>query len=461
MSLAFVLENLNKIANTPSTNDKVALLKKYLTDESFLKVVKFALSGDMMFGVKNLPKVSTRSLKDPEDIFTLLKVLSYKPGTNDADKLELAKAASIDKETFEVVNRIINKDLKCGVNAKLVNKARLGTVNTVPYMRCSTEAKIKNILYPAVIQEKADGMFVNVMINKTGKIKIITRNGKTVHQLEYLKNIIRKGRGLVVKRPGKHPINVNYGIANSSQNAYLYSRVYTGELLVKKKGKILPRHTGNGILNSCLNNTADPNDAKCVILRLWDSLPLKNFYDGYHDVLYNTRLFETQAFVSTVNDREFVDMVMTKRVENYEEAREFYALIRKANGEGAILKNLHLLWKNHTSPDAVKMKNVSDCELEIVGWAPGKEGSKYELCMGAIQCQSKDGLLRVSVGSGFSDEQREADWDMAEGAIVTIDYEGVIQDKRDKNKYSLFLPRFKEVREDRDEADTIHDILER
>ena len=237
--------------------------------------------------------------------------------------------------------------------------------------------------------------------------------------------------------------------------------VYTGELLVRKNGKILPRKTGNGILNSCLHGTADPEDAKCVIFKCWDCLPLKSFYEGYHRAIYNTRIFETSQFVRAVNDPDFVDTVMTKRVNDYEEAHEFYGEMRKVGKEGAILKNLDLVWKDHTSTDQVKMKNVSEAELEIVGWESGKEGTKYELCMGAIKCRSAEGSLEVSVGSGFSDEQREADWDMAIGEICTVEFESVIQDKRNKGKYSLFLPRFKEVREDRDTPDTIKDILKR
>lgn len=460
MSLAQVLKNLNNIEATSSTNEKVQLLKGYLKDETFLKVVKFALSRDMRYHIKSIPETKKRTRFEPfttEEIFNFLKQLSTQTGASNADKNHLAEMLTSESD-FEVVKRIVTKDLKCGVSAKLVNKALSGTVNTVPYMRCSTDKKLDNINYEAIIQEKADGMFVNVMINSKGQIKILTRNGKIVHQMRHLKNLILNGRP--ERTPKNKKITERWGILNNGFKDSHLGMVYTGELLVKKKGKILPRKTGNGILNSCLQGSAHPDDTKCVILRVWDCLPLKKFYEGYHDVLYNTRVFETSKFVRAVNDKEFVDMVMTKRVKSYAEAHSFYAKIRAAGGEGAILKNLDAVWKDHTSTDMVKMKNVEEAELEIVGWEPGKEGSKYEMCMGALRCQSSCGLLKVKVGSGFSDEEREADWDLAVGAIITVEFESVIQDKRTK-RYSLFLPRFKEVREERDVADTMKEIQER
>lgn len=461
MSFEQVLNNLNILEATPSTNEKVRLLKSYLKDKVFLRMVKFTLNGDMHYHIKKLPIKKEAGLKSfsTDDIFNFLKKLSIQTGTNNIDKNHLLSMLTKQYD-YEIVKRIVTKDLKCGVSAKLINKALPGTINTVPYQRCSTDKKINNITYEAIIQEKADGMFVNVMINKKGQIKIITRNGKTVHQLEFLKKVIRKGRGLIPKK-AKKKINLStkYGILNNLSTKH-FSMVYTGELLIRKEGKILPRKTGNGILNSCLHGTADPADAKCAVLHIWDCLPLQSFYEGYYDILYNTRMFKAEQFVHAVNDSEFVDTVMTKRVSSYEEAHDFYAEIRKAGGEGAILKNLDAIWKDHTSPNMVKLKNIIDFDLMITGWKPGKEGSKYELCMGAIQCQSSCGKLNVFVGSGFSDAEREMDWDSAIGKIATILCESVIKDKR-KDTYSLFLPRYENIREDLDEAQSLSDIMNR
>ena len=56
MSLVPVYQNLLKIESTDSTNAKVDLLKEFLQDKTFLKVIKYALDGDMMYSIKKMLK---------------------------------------------------------------------------------------------------------------------------------------------------------------------------------------------------------------------------------------------------------------------------------------------------------------------------------------------------------------------------------------------------------------------
>lgn len=441
MSLSSVLTKLNEIADLSSSNDKVFILRTYLKETNFLRVVRYALSKDKMFHVKKLPKFKHQGLIKPNknDLFDFLDKLSKQAGTSDSDKKKLAYLASIDKDTYEVVTRIVKKDLKCGASSRLVNKARPGTINIVPYMRCHTNKKIDNIQYPAIVQEKADGMFANLMINKKGQIKIITRNGKNVFGLRKLKKLIRK---------------------TAARKRFFADTVYTGELLVMKNGKILPRNTGNGILNSCINNTVSKSDADCVVFRCWDCLPLKNFYNGHDSEIFIQRFTKVKMFVKIINNKKSVDNVITKQVSNKNDAEDFYTYIRQNGGEGAILKNTFGEWKNHTSPDCIKLKNVEEAELKVVAINSGRSGSKYDGKLGSLICETRCGNLSVGVGSGLSDEDRELDVTTWLGKIITVEFEGVIKDKK-KSKYSLFLPRFKEVRQDRDKADSLEEILNR
>jgi hypothetical protein len=81
--------------------------------------------------------------------------------------------------------------------------------------------------------------------------------------------------------------------------------------------------------------------------------------------------------------------------------------------------------------------------------------------MGNIICESACGKLRVSVGTGFTDTEREQDWGLNMGKIATIICESIIKDKHKDSLYSLYLPRFLELRNDRNEAQTLKDIMER
>ena len=67
-------------------------------------------------------------------------------------------------------------------------------------------------------------------------------------------------------------------------------------------------------------------------------------------------------------------------------------------------------------------------------------------------CESEDGTIRVNVGSGYTDEQRNAYTKTVIGKVATVKYNARIQD-RGGNVESLFLPVFIELREDKDIAD--------
>jgi ATP-dependent DNA ligase len=91
----------------------------------------------------------------------------------------------------------------------------------------------------------------------------------------------------------------------------------------------------------------------------------------------------------------------------------------------------------------------------VVGWEEGTGKNKGRL--GALVCESSDGLIQVNVGSGYSDEQREEYTKAVIGKILTVKYNARIKD-RGENVERLFLPIFIEMREDKNEADPIGKI---
>ena len=73
--------------------------------------------------------------------------------------------------------------------------------------------------------------------------------------------------------------------------------------------------------------------------------------------------------------------------------------------------------------------------------------------LGAIVCESSDGVVKVKVGSGFSDEHRKTFWkENLLDKIVAIKYNSRIKNKT--GEQSLFLPIFVEIRDDKDVADS-------
>lgn len=480
MSLITVFQKLTKVGRTASSNEKVVLLKEYLEDPLFLKVVQYALDSRMTYNVKNFPPfVPTSALVTNEQLFEFLDTLNATPGSTNAQKAKLFRMAAVDEETYEVVKRICNADLKCGCGVKLFNTARPNSVFDIPYCRCSTDKKINNIVYPAFAEEKADSMFCNTLVGKSGAIAFLSREGKVIHQLDKLRTLLS----------GKLPKEY-------------YGRVFHSELLSLQNGVVIDRKTGNGIFSSCLYGLADQALADTAILQVWDSVPIDSFWEGKCSTPYKHR-FQTVLDATAAIWSVFFQPIDYEIVNSEEEARAFYAKKRKEGREGAILKNFNMVWKYHTSPSQIKMKNVMDVELLISDWEFGKKDTKYEKCLGAAQCVSACGKIIVSVGSGFSDAERGyfpvpsthkhaikaidsqkpyydeekgvtyepvyinkkklkqalEQWDNNKGSVARLECESIITSKT-KTTYSLYLPRYLEICTDK-KADTLAGLQKR
>lgn len=434
-----VLRKLNEIDAANKDATKLALLRDFLkSDELFKEVVIMATSGTMHFNIKKLPVITTNTISEYtreqtlHELFTHLKYLTTQSGANAKDKEWVAKLANNLECGTVVVSRILNGDLKCGVTSKSVNKAWPGLIYVVPYQRCTSESGIDNIVYPAYFDEKLDGIFFNVLCDPSKGVEYRSRNGKEYEvKNERLSNaFVKRSRGFAV--------------------------AYTGEGMIYRNGKVLDRKTGNGIINKILKGTASQEDHDDLIMVIWEALPLKDFWNGECttplDKRYNSKFFED------LNDKSGIIRVpFRKLVYSQEEALDLANEFINAGKEGGVVKNLNSIWRDGKSKDWVKLKAVVDIELECVGWEYGKEDSKYATCMGKAWYQSSDGLVKVKVGGGFSDDQRKEDWNDYIGTISTIRFCEVISSKTKVAK-SLFLPRFVEHRPDKDVADDFETI---
>ncbi len=444
MSLSIVHEKIMILKKTTSTNTKVELLKDYLKDSDFRRVIKLMYDDTLHYKIKSLPR--TKPIKNDlfhsgnkpsnQELFGFLEKLAVQKGTSNKDKIELSRLASMDSETFEVTKMIVNKDAKGGFSQKLINKAEQDFLYIIPYCRCSTEkSKMHTINFEegVFIQEKVDGMFLNIIIDDKQNIILRSRNGNEILQLDHIIDWLK-------------------------ENTNLKNTVLMGELVIVDKGKVWARKAGNGIFNSCINGTANESMTKMVKIRLWDIVSYSNFQKGMENTPYETRFNNLKDLFS--NKNKYFSIVPTKIIFSKKEAVNIYKEFRLKGKEGAIIKTKTAIWKNHTSPEQVKLKNVQDAELRIVGWSYGEKGTKYEKMLGSLQAETDDGKVKVSV-SGFTDDQRKLDWNKEIGKIITVEYESLITDKKRKDIYSLYLPRYSDIRYDRDKTDTLEDLLKR
>jgi len=462
-----VLKKLNHIKATPGSNDKIELLKVYLENVWFRKTVKYALNENKHFNIKKLPPSDTTitSVFSPKErkkeIFKFLLKISKKLGATDFEKQDLANLCQ-SIYSREVVGKILTKSLRSGFSAKLINKARSGTIKRTPYQRCSTNKKLHKITYPAIAQIKMNGMFCNAIL-ENGKVKFLSRTGsKFKFATRSLKKTINRVFPL-----GSTPV------------------VLMGEFLIykdKSMTEVMDRQTGNGIINKALKGTISKEESNRVFLVVWDMVPLKDWKEEVSKIIYMDRFHSvlhhlTKRNVCYTSHRALrVEPVSFRFVETEKEALGWAEGLINSGEEGIVIKNFKAKWKNNTSGDQIKIKSEKVCELQIISWQYGAKDGKFEKCLGAFRCASGDRGIIVDISGGLSqrfkgigsfdekgnaiiDKKRIMEFDSYIGKIVGVTFESVIDSKREENPKSLYLPRFEYpddncIRTDKDSPDS-------
>lgn len=418
-----IIDILNELASTSSRLEKEAILKREENNELLKRVFFLAYDPFTQFYIRKIPQYMTDSvpMRTLEKAMDDLSDLSTRKVTGNegidwlTDILE-----TLTSEDAKVIERIIAKDLKCGASESTANKIWPSLIHEYPCMLCTPmdEKVLKKFKFPAYAQLKMDGMRFNAIV-KDCKCEFRSRNGKQIQLLGYLEEEFVK-------------------IANG-QNL-----VFDGELLVNDKGIILDRQTGNGILNKAVKGTISIDEARKVHATIWDVIDYETFTRGEGKQIYQTRFMVLEG-MSLPNK---IHLVESKVVGSIEEAQKIFEEYLAQGQEGIILKDMTGVWQDKRVKTQIKFKAELDCDLLVVGIQPGT--GKYEGMVGALICESADGVIKVDVGSGLSDEDRlRTDY---VGKIVAVVYNARIKNKQGEE--SLFLPRLIEVREDKDQADS-------
>ena len=426
---------LMELQNEPSTLKKVEILEKYKS--VYAKHFFVYTLNDVKYGLKKTP--SYTPVKESEinfgDMLNILDKLSSRELTGNAAIDAVANLLNkCSEEDAYVFLCMLQKKTRCGVSSAFVNRVypELITLPAKVMKAQSYSAKnMKNIVYPAISQRKCDGarcLAVNPL-SKDEDIFFMSSSGKTYYALSKLAEELSR-------------LPKDY--------------IYDGELLVvDEHGNVLSRKLGNGILNKSLHNTISEEEASRVRLVLWDCVKA----DEYENESAKTSYEETYTNLSNIlkDGFEMISFVESKIVNNKEEAIEHFKEMLERGEEGTILKNLHSTWENKRSKNCVKFKVVIQTTMKVTDFLEGKE--KYADFLGAILCESSDGKIQAKVGSGLSDEDRKTIWENKDayiGKFIEIESNGLII--ADDGTYSLFLPRFVEVREDKTEADSFDTI---
>jgi hypothetical protein len=440
-----VVNIIKELRETSSRNEKEAILIANKDNEILKKVFYLAYDPSINFYIKNIPYEGNwkhneyfeyNEEEEFEVIFDVLETLYSRTFTgNEVISFLVGVLSERSTEVQELMCNIIKKDLDCGVQTTTINKIWKGLITDPPYMayQLFSEKLIKNFKLPCYSQIKLDGLYADVFV-MNDSVSYRSRSG--IPCKFKLPDSVEDKLTELARRNGEFVIHC--------------------EALVRKDGSFIEfedRKTGNGYLNS---DDVYPDD---VVIVVWDSVSIVEYISRKSQEDYKSRFWNVENIIIKSVDSPHVQIVESIFCYKTEEVISHFVEARSKGLEGTVIKSPKLKWKDGKVKDGLKLKNEFMVEMEITGF---QDHSKKQGQVGAILVQSRDGIVKCKVGSGLTDAQRKKFFltkDELIGKIVTIKGNDLITNDLKQNQYSIFLPRFVEIREDKHEADTLDKIL--
>lgn len=447
-------ELVDELLSTNSRLEKESILDKYSKKEGIVELLQYTYNPDYTYGVTsknclNNERVGGLTITNDLTLQELLdKLISRElSGDNAIGYVNYF----IQKYDVEVLYKILDKDLNCGISISTINKIIPGCVKQVKIQLAERVDRIKkSALTPGAwyLSEKKDGQRM-ITIIENGVVHFYARGGdklgKEIFSLERLKPYIKEFYSNI-----KEIIEVDKDY------------VLDGELIIEKEGRSNIdncRYTSSQMRRGSKDNPEQvelyDNDGNKVVYYIFDFIKKEEFYQEKGKETYSERT-NLLSFVRETNHIKILDQYIyeCKDIEDFE---DIFSLPIEKGMEGYILRR-DCEYKGKRSMDMLKIKKKERIELEVYDIEAttksmlNENGVMEEVnCLGSVYAKGidKDGAKIVSkVGSGFSDELRVLYYNepsLILGKTITVEYAEVSESKAGTR--SLRNPVFVCIRE--------------
>lgn len=428
MSIVSILEALE---STTKRLEKEAILKEHLCSNALLQRVLYVVFDPYInFGVSK-SKVNNNNntfVFDDDQSDTMISIfvnnvlnaLIERRYTGNAAKAIVNEHMSkCDELTLKWCNRILMRNLRCGIQATTVNKIFPGLINefnvqlasTLGYT-CSNEVITINekLTYPLVSEPKLDGLRL-IVIKHNENVTMFTRNGTQLETLPRLKKFF-EGR------------------------LDIQEMVFDGEGLTSGCWE-----NSVSTMMAYKNNKGDDgfvyNVFDCMTFQEWEEKLCERNQQERRQVLDS--LFSE-------NDEHIIKKTEFNICNNEEDVLNVYKRSLDVGYEGIMIKQPNGLYTFDRSKAWKKLKPIMTYEGVIVGTTDGNVGAKREGKFGGFIVMLENNVT-TEVGSGMSDAMKDEinnDRDSYIGKIAEVGGQLLTPDGK------IRFPRFVRFRSDND-----------
>jgi DNA ligase-1 len=393
--------------------------------ECFLYNCYLAYNPFFTYNIKQVPETEGLEFKENPWVafWGLCESLRTRTITGNAAKeaVELMSQKFDSDQWNMLARRVLIKDLRCGITSKTINKIVGNSEWKIPVfeVQLATDSKghPKKLVGEVMIEPKLDGVRTIAILTKDN-VQLFSRNGKLFNNFPQIEQELLKLCPTTTQRGGV---------------------VIDGEI------------TGKSFQELMRGATRKDHVATDSVFNVFDIMSLVEFKQGHSNRPQKDRLL---ALESVVNRVQMANVVMVKgkqiNLDNEQDHKfmEQYANDCVAEGyEGIMIKKLDAPYECKRSTFWMKWKPVITVDLEVVDIEEGTGRNAGRL--GALVCEGVDDnrTIRVNVGSGLSDSDRDDFWtrkDSLVGYIVEVKADAVTQNQ--DGTYSLRFPRFERFR---------------
>ena len=380
-----------------------------------------------VFGVRQVPETAGLTGKSNPwpKFWAMLEGLRTRSITGHAAKRTIEQVSELfdSDEWNNLARRVLIKDLRCGITDKTLNKVLGRTEYKIPVFSCqlaqdSTDHP-KKLTGIKRLEVKLDG--VRVLAVVSGDVcTLYSRNGKEFENFPQIASFIEENR-----------------------KAFQFGTGFAGQYVLD--GEIVGKS-----FQDLMKQAQRKRDAKTtdMVYHVFDILPLSEFREGFCNLPQHKRidlLKRTQAHLpenSSVQIMPGMDVDLDT-AEGHDVMRRFAEASVTEGYEGIMIKNMDAPYECKRSDFWMKWKPTITVDLNIVGFEEGTGRNAGRL--GAIICEGVDNdrTIRVNVGSGLSDSNRNEYWTARNellDRVVEVEADAVTQNQ--DGSYSLRFPRF-------------------
>lgn len=419
-----VVQRFEELMSLTGKNEKQEYIAQYKDDKDFLTFIKYLLDPFLVYGIKNIETVYSTKLSTTFEEVEELLVLLIKSNINQSLRNKVNTLLSkCPANVGLIIKGIITKDLPIGIDTG-INKA-LG-YQLIPAFDVMLAAPLKEdteLNFPVIAGLKYDGVRCLAEV-KQGVVTLYTRQGRTL----------------------------NFPLIESEvlKLAGIDDIVFDGELITESRTDV------SGICNSNLKKGYTPGTDEGLKYVIFDAIDAETFAKQGKTRPLSARMKNLELRFLQFNSKRVIiaEAFSIKSLDELIKLNNAYIL---KGEEGTIVKDPTAPYYYRRNKAWLKMKAINSATLKVTGVEYGK--GKREGKVGALVCETSDGKLVVKVGSGLSDELVDLFTDKPPiGKLVEVIFNVLIKGK-DSKVYSLFLPRYKEIRIDKTEADTLEHVM--